>query len=228
MIEALTDCGYSFIPCFINKRFMEGGMKIFKHLFVICGLLVAPLSWAYTSYDVHVSDREGPRVHGHEGPHWKVHKVHHPRHRDRVTYEWREFYSGPLPTGAMFAGDFEGRPTYICQAPFRDGIHPGRLAGDRCVITYGGEVIPRNRFKILIDRGYQWRWTRAGDIPPNAVVGGYEKGRPLFVCRAPLRGMHPGKVIAGACNIAFRGEEVTRPTFQVLVAPEVYGDEEQY
>ena len=55
-------------------------------------------------------------------------------------------------------------------------------------------------------------------LPSNAVVGGQENGHRLYVCRASYNGgIHPGKVVAGNCNIGFGGQEVVLQQFQVLV-----------
>lgn len=57
-----------------------------------------------------------------------------------------------------------------------------------------------------------------GAVPANAVVGGQESGRGLPVCRAAHRdGVHPGKVVAGRCNIGWGGQEIVLGSFEVLV-----------
>lgn len=57
-----------------------------------------------------------------------------------------------------------------------------------------------------------------GVSPGNAVSGGQENGGPLPVCRADYEGAkHPGKVVAGNCNIGFGGKEVVLESFEVLV-----------
>lgn len=44
-------------------------------------------------------------------------------------------------------------------------------------------------------------WIPKGSIPANAVVGGRENDRDLYVCRASYEGgLHPGKIISGNCN----------------------------
>ncbi len=60
-------------------------------------------------------------------------------------------------------------------------------------------------------------WERGPGIPSNALVGGQEPGRSLYVCHAPHNGgVHPGKVVAGNCNIGWGGKEVVLPNFEVL------------
>jgi hypothetical protein len=55
-------------------------------------------------------------------------------------------------------------------------------------------------------------------LPANAVAGGEENGHRLYVCRASYNGgVHPGKVVAGNCNIGFGGDEIVLQQYQVLV-----------
>lgn len=54
-------------------------------------------------------------------------------------------------------------------------------------------------------------------IPPNAVNGGQEPGRILYVCRGEFKGgIHPGKIVDGRCNIGWGGQERELKTFEVL------------
>lgn len=63
-----------------------------------------------------------------------------------------------------------------------------------------------------------WVDARAGEVPAGAIVGGWEPGRTLYVCRAWYRdGWHPGKIVGETCNIGWGGNEVTIETYQVLV-----------
>ena len=46
-----------------------------------------------------------------------------------------------------------------------------------------------------------------GEIPSNAVIGGWEHVTPLPICRCEFEGgMHPGKVVANMCNIGVQNE----------------------
>ncbi|MBX7151712.1 DUF3421 domain-containing protein [bacterium] len=61
-----------------------------------------------------------------------------------------------------------------------------------------------------------------GTIPADAVVGGTENGKPLYVGRVPFKGgIHPGKILPGGiCNIGWGGKEYSfNQGFEVLVAP---------
>ena len=65
----------------------------------------------------------------------------------------------------------------------------------------------------------KWVTVKNGKLPRGAFIGGKERGRVLPVCHAAYKkGIHPGKVVAGKCNIGWGGKERTFKTFQVLVA----------
>lgn len=58
-------------------------------------------------------------------------------------------------------------------------------------------------------------------LPANAVVGGSQPNPAftLFVCRGSYNGgVHPGKLIAGKCNIGWGGQEISLSQYQVLVS----------
>jgi hypothetical protein len=75
---------------------------------------------------------------------------------------------------------------------------------------------------ILPELGYSQQglnWVNySGRLPANAVYGGYEtNGNKLAVCRCNFQGSwHPGKVVAGKCNIGYGGREYAVSNFQVL------------
>ena len=57
------------------------------------------------------------------------------------------------------------------------------------------------------------------EIPANAVWAGAEGNDQNYVCRASyMNGIHPGKLLAGHCNIEFAGQELVRDEFEVLTA----------
>ena len=59
----------------------------------------------------------------------------------------------------------------------------------------------------------------SAEIPINAVWAGAENGDQNYVCRSAYEnGLHPGKLLAGHCNIEFAGKEVVRDDFEVLTA----------
>ncbi|OAD19014.1 hypothetical protein THIOM_005373, partial [Candidatus Thiomargarita nelsonii] len=70
-----------------------------------------------------------------------------------------------------------------------------------------------------------WQPVINGQIPPNAIQGGWEaNGTPLPVCRA-YRGneRHPGKVVSGRCNYGYGGRESSSSRYDVLV-----GQDQEY
>ncbi len=63
------------------------------------------------------------------------------------------------------------------------------------------------------------RWQQYhGKLPYNAVIGGYEQGRVLYICQAYFNnGLHPGKVVEHRCNIGWGGKEHAIHDFKILV-----------
>ncbi len=68
--------------------------------------------------------------------------------------------------------------------------------------------------------GGSLKWVAsAGAVPPNAVMGGQERGRTLPICRGAYQGgTHPGKLVAGKCNIGWGGREITLGSFEILTS----------
>ena len=62
----------------------------------------------------------------------------------------------------------------------------------------------------------------AGAKPKQAyapILGGFEDGHYLYVCRIMLNGMmHFGKVVGGSCLFPYANKEASMPGYQVLVA----------
>jgi hypothetical protein len=65
---------------------------------------------------------------------------------------------------------------------------------------------------------FQWVVSSGGVTLPNAVVGGYENGHDLFVCRARYKGVHPGKIVGTNCNISWGGAEMSFDKYEALVS----------
>jgi len=137
----------------------------------------------------------------------------------------------PLPQGVqpIIGGQEPGRALPICRAGFQNGVHPGKVVAGNCNIGYGGKEIVLPQFELLVGRpaptapGIAWV-PFAGQVPPNAYIAGQEPGRQLPVCRGSHQsGLHPGKVVAGRCNIGWGGAEVVLAQFEVmtLVPPAV-------
>ena len=80
-------------------------------------------------------------------------------------------------------------------------------------------IIPLIIFFAFINNAHaQLKWIKySGSIPANAVNGGQEPGRTLFVCRGAFNGgIHPGKLVDGRCNIGWGGGEHQLSSFEIL------------
>lgn len=138
-------------------------------------------------------------------------------HHQNFGNNWFRF-RGFIPAGAYPGGFENGRPLFICQAYYNNGLHPGKFVSGNCNITYAGHEIPQPPFRILMGNNYRWQRVYPGAIPANAVRGGYENGHPLYICRAHyLNGAHPGKVVGNSCNIGYAGREIVLNDYKVLV-----------
>lgn len=66
-----------------------------------------------------------------------------------------------------------------------------------------------------------WVAASNGQIPRGAFLGGSDKNRALYVCRAEYsNGLHPGKLLDKYCNIGWGGQEILSPNYEVLTAPQ--------
>lgn len=121
--------------------------------------------------------------------------------------------------GAVLGGNngaqYGGAPLYVCRANHAGGVHPGKLLAGLCNIGYGGrEVVLRAPFEVLVGNG---NWGPPQGQLQGALIGGSEPGRSLPICRATFNGgVHPGKVVAGKCNIGWGGREHEVPSFEVF------------
>jgi len=68
-----------------------------------------------------------------------------------------------------------------------------------------------------------WKKLVGCKVPNNAVVGGFEPGRNLVVCRAEYAdGIHPGKLVDCGCNIGYGDLEIVSDKFEILVSDKDY------
>jgi hypothetical protein len=149
---------------------------------------------------------------------------------------WTEsgVYGGEIPFNAVVGGYEGGLPLYVCRAYYLPGYgtQPGKfrqgLPG--CSFGFGGQEIydfaPSFQFLII-----PWKLASSGEVPANAVVGGYEAPAPgqlagpaLYYCRAFLGTTSTsywqlGKIRPefGACLIPYGGKEVPATDYNVLV-----------
>jgi len=138
--------------------------------------------------------------------------------------EWQKLARGKRTnlTKAFVAGkSVNGENIYVARANYNNGLHPGKLHNDKVYIGWGGKEIEFNNAEVLIanrDAKLKWElWN--GSVPSNSIVGGYENGRNLYVCRASYKGdLIPGKIVQGNCNISYGGFEiVVKNGFEILV-----------
>lgn len=125
----------------------------------------------------------------------------------------------PLPQNVFVAGGEAQRVLYVCRGSYGGGIYPGKVVANRCNVAASGEEIALLEFDVLINSGFTFEWTRAssGTVPRNAVAGGREGARVLYVCRTRyLSGQHPGSLVDGSCSIGYAGAEIRQNDFEVL------------
>ena len=141
----------------------------------------------------------------------------------RMSWDW----AGPgygIPDDAVAAG-WEGRvKRNVCMAEHFNGdtvlgIHPGKVVTGKCNYGYGGREFAARDFWVL--KGYHplvhWKRT-TGYAGKDNVVGGYERGRLLHVCRGYRNGStHPGKLIGNRCNYGYGHKEISTGTYDVFV-----------
>lgn len=136
-------------------------------------------------------------------------------------------YKGTVPDNAVIGGVETHRSLPVCRCTFKGAKHPGKVVANNCNIGYGGaeKLIPD--FEILVNKnGVALDWEKSnGELPPNAIKAGTERGIALYVGRAFHEGgTHPGKVFgvdsSYICNIGWGGKEITLNAFEVLVKHE--------
>jgi hypothetical protein len=132
--------------------------------------------------------------------------------------EWVPARQGRVPSGAVAAGEAQGRTLYVCKADYKNGEHVGKVFDRACYIGWGGEEVKLSRFRVLVARdGMQWVSPRR---QPRHPVGGQARGQRLLVCRTRYRdGVHYGKEYQGRCHIGWGGREVAVEDYDLLSAP---------
>lgn len=146
---------------------------------------------------------------------------HHHRHHSSQL-DWTFATSGNvIPEDAVLGGVEAGgyEDLFICRANYRGGMYPGKIVQGNCNIAWGGREIILEEYETLISP-YPLRWVsgNGGYLPRHAIEGGYEHGRPLFICQAQFnRGIHPGRVVGRECNISWGGREIAVSRYNVLV-----------
>jgi hypothetical protein len=161
-------------------------------------------------------------IHPHNDKHSQFSVSFNLRNHHRRGPHWADMFVGyPNPPFAVVGGNEPNAPypLFICHANYNGGIHPGKIVAGKCNITWGGREISLNRYDVLQSQApLSWIAASNGFIPGNAVIGGYENGKPIYICQANYNGgIHPGKIVGQMCNIGYAGREISFPFYNVLV-----------
>jgi hypothetical protein len=121
---------------------------------------------------------------------------------------------------AFPAGSETGRTLYACHTYFH-GVQIGKIwaGGPGCMFAWGGSERTGTVYEVLtqINVNLTWQDASNGQVLPGALIGGYEGGSPLYLCRAQINGgFAPGKMVGGACDVSFGGSENFFGTYQQL------------
>lgn len=124
----------------------------------------------------------------------------------------------------ILGGEDNGEPIYVIRSNFQGGIIPGKLLSSHGIayVPWGGQENPCPEYEVLCDFSGTWTSCSGGNVPDNAVAAGQsEDGEPLFVGRVVHEGsLTVGKVQQshGVCYIAYGGQELGFPDYEILVA----------
>lgn len=95
------------------------------------------------------------------------------------------------------------------------------------VVEHTDTYIVSNEPRHRHHREPHWVDMTEGQPLPDDIVAGGDQPDPrftLYVCRASYNGgVHPGKLIAGKCNIGWGGDEISLSQYQVLVSRQSLG-----
>jgi phospholipase C len=147
---------------------------------------------------------------------------------------WKKFNGSSFSADYVSGGEESGpNKVPICRCEYQGGIHPGKFKmngsdGINCSIGWGGKEVLVKDFEILYnDDGVPLKWVEVtnGKLPENAIVGGQENGKNLYIGRVKQsedNAWHPGKVFVSngqlICNYSWRGQEIVENNkFYVLV-----------
>jgi len=137
-------------------------------------------------------------------------------------FTWVPSRRGKKWTNEVVGGREGSRRLVICRAQHAGGKHPGKRVAGKCNFGYGGREIEAVKYDVLVAGTANPRWSSTSNQIPaaGAFIAGRYDGRPGHVCRAMHQGsMHPGKVVAGNCNIGYGGKEIIIRRYQTLLDP---------
>jgi hypothetical protein len=116
----------------------------------------------------------------------------------------------------------------ICRVSYNDGFEIGSIIENKCVITYAGNIIIRQKFVFLDTQSQKLQWRffdRIESLPlgieliPDRMqsIDPVIYLRVLYACKVSINGMHYiGKIIGDYCNVAYQGREKIIKPFRVL------------
>ena len=146
---------------------------------------------------------------------------------DSTAVAWADFDAlagDVVPSNAFIAGfDANAGNLPACRVWFGGGEHLGKVVWNQCSFPWGGaEHFETNTFQVLTARGTTLTWVAGsnGSLPAKALAAGFDGTNTLYVCRAQVAGnWTPGKLIFGACDVSWGGQEIFNNTYQVLTTP---------
>lgn len=139
----------------------------------------------------------------------------------------------PQVVSNAFNVDLNQQKLQICRASFMNGIHPGVVKPEGCLITYGGSSAIIQSYEVLT-ANVKTEWKKVDSIIPYQKISsptdntlwqnksiplqiGYENQIPLYVCKVNYNNQaYIGKVIGSNCNFAVGPKEIYLPVFEVL------------
>ena len=132
--------------------------------------------------------------------------------------DWRLSRRPNAPPAEMVVAGREenGDPLYACRVQYADGLHLGKFGPKDgfCHIGWGGRVRRLPVFELLV--AARGTWGAAGAAAAPYAAGG-DSVRTYSLCRARIGlGLHPGKLLARTCNVAYGDAEVAATDFEVF------------
>lgn len=136
---------------------------------------------------------------------------------------WIEVRRHGEPETAFVGGHTaDGQDLYVCRVVNSGDIESGKRVGVQGGTCYVGSYDmerPYSYFEILYGVDPAATWVPFdGAMPENAFRVDEGWGPHTWLCRAEHEGgLHPGLTLGQVCSIGYRGEEVQKKAFQVLV-----------
>ncbi len=138
--------------------------------------------------------------------------------REGIWVTGRDGFAGDSP---VWGGTDNQQDIFVCRAEHNGELIPGKLHTNyqKCYVAYGHKEHEYSRYSVLQQGGYWWE-PLTGAIPSNAVIGGSDKGEPLFICISIVDGeWTTGKYLEShdVCYSPWGGEEHSNRELYILV-----------